>query len=158
MLIRAIAPEDREQLIKIIVKQKNFLQCEIDIATEVIDETFNPEEDYQALAAFDDESRLIGFISFGPIPLTASRYDIYWIAVDPDHGRHGTGTVLLKEMEQRLRNLGPGHIYVETSSTQGYLAARLFYEKNNYQLVSHVKDFYREGDDRMIYQKILSAP
>ena len=154
MLIRAIIPEDREQLIEIIGKQHNFRQCEIDIATEVIDETFNPEEDYQALAAFDDQSRLVGFISFGPIPLTASRYDIYWIAVDPDHGRHGTGTVLLKEMEERLKKAGSGHIYVETSSTAGYLPARLFYEKNSYILVSHIQDFYRDGDDRMIYRKI----
>ena len=156
MLARAIIPADREQLIAIIVKQKNFLQCEIDIATEVIDATFNPEEDYQALAAFDDQSQLVGFISFGPIPLTVSRYDIYWIAVDPDNGRHGTGTLLLKEMEESLQKAGPGHIYVETSSTSGYLPARLFYEKNNYKLVSHINDFYRDGDDRMIYQKILT--
>ncbi|TKB26958.1 GNAT family N-acetyltransferase [Desulfopila sp. IMCC35006] len=154
MFIRAIIPEDREQLIQIIVKQKNFLQCEIDIATEVIDETFNPAEDYQALAAFDNDRRLLGFISFGPIPLTVNRFDIYWIAVDPDNGRHGTGTVLLTEMENRLKKSGSGHIYVETSSTEGYLPARLFYEKNNYQLVSHLKDFYRDGDDRMIYRKI----
>ena len=154
MLIRAITPKDREQLIQIIVKQKNFLQCEIDIATEVIDETFNPAEDYQALAAFADDRRLLGFISFGPIPLTVNRFDIYWIAVDPDNGRHGTGTMLLQKMEKLLQKGGSGHIYVETSSTDGYLPARLFYEKNDYQLVSHVKDFYRDGDDRMIYRKI----
>lgn len=155
MLIRAITPADREQLIQVIVKQKNFLQCEIDIATEVIDETFNPAEDYQALAAFDDDRRLIGFISFGPIPLTVNRFDIYWIAVDPDHGRQGTGTVLLREMEKELQKSGHGHIYVETSSTEGYLSARLFYEKNDYQLVSHLPDFYRDGDGRMIYRKIF---
>ncbi len=154
MLVRAIIPEDRRQLIEIIGKQHNFLQCEIDIATEVIDETFNPREDYQALAAFDDTSRLLGFVSFGPIPLTVNRYDIYWIAVDPDNGRHGTGTVLLKKMEEQLKKSGSGHIYVETSSTAGYLPARLFYEKNDYTLVSHIQDFYREGDDRMIYRKI----
>lgn len=154
MLVRAIIPEDRGQLIKIITKQKNFLQCEIEIATEVIDETFNPKEDYQTLAGFDDQARLLGFISFGPIPLTVNRYDIYWIAVDPDHGRHGTGSALLKEMEERLQKAGSGHIYVETSSTAGYQPARFFYEKNNYILVSHIDDFYRHGDDRMIYRKI----
>jgi ribosomal protein S18 acetylase RimI-like enzyme len=154
MLVRSIAPEDREQLIQLIVKQKNFLQCEIDTATEVIDATFNPAEDYQALAAFDNDRHLLGFISFGAIPLTVNRFDIYWIAVDPDNGRHGTGTELLRDMEKRLKKAGTGHIYVETSSTEGYLPARLFYEKNNYQLVSHLKDFYRDGDDRMIYRKI----
>lgn len=154
MLVRPITPEDRDSLVRIIKQQKNFLQCEIDTAIEVIDATFNPEEDYQALAAFDPAQRMLGFISFGPIPLTENRFDIYWIAVDPENGRHGTGTVLIVEMEKLLNNSGSGHIYVETSSTEGYAPARLFYEKNHYQLVSTVKDFYRDGDDRMIYRKI----
>jgi ribosomal protein S18 acetylase RimI-like enzyme len=155
MLIRPITPGDRDSLVRIIRLQKNFLQCEIDIAIEVIDATFNPKEDYQALAAFDTATRhMLGFISYGPIPLTENRFDIYWIAVDPENGRHGTGTVLILEMEKRLKNGGSGHIYVETSSTEGYAPARLFYEKNQYQLVSTLQDFYRDGDDRMIYRKI----
>jgi ribosomal protein S18 acetylase RimI-like enzyme len=154
MLVRPIIPEDREHLIQIVKKQTNFLQCEIDIAIEVIDATFDPAEDYQTLAAFDQQGQLLGFISFGPIPLTVNRYDIYWIAVDPENGRHGTGTVLILEMEKRLKQTGPGHIYVETSSTEGYAPARLFYEKHHYQMVSQIDDFYRDGDDRMIYRKI----
>ena len=153
ILVRPIVPENRENLVRIIKKQTNFLQCEVDIAIEVVDATFNPVEDYQTLAAFDQE-QLLGFISFGPIPLTVNRFDIYWIAVDPENGRHGIGTVLILEMEKRLKQTGSGHIYIETSSTEGYLPARLFYEKNQYELVSHLKDFYRDGDDRMIYRKI----
>ncbi len=103
MLVRPIMPEDREHLVRIIKQQKNFLQCEIDIAIEVIDATFNPVEDYQTLAAFDQQQQLLGFISFGPIPLTVNRFDIYWIAVDPENGRHGIGTVLILEMEKRLK-------------------------------------------------------
>ncbi len=154
ILVRPIIPEDREHLVRVIKKQNNFLQCEIDVAIEVIDATFNPVEDYQTLAAFNQQEQVLGFISFGPIPLTVNRFDIYWIAVDPENGRHGTGTALLQEMEKRLKQTGSGHIYIETSSTEGYLPARLFYEKNEYQLVSHLKDFYRDGDDRMIYRKI----
>ncbi len=153
MLVRPIMPEDREQLIRIVKLQTNFLQCEVDIAIEVIDATFDPKEDYQTLAAFDQQ-QLLGFISFGPIPLTVNRFDIYWIAVDPENGRHGIGTVLILEMEKRLKQAGSGHIYVETSSTEGYAPARLFYEKHNYQLVSQLDDFYRDGDGRMIYRKI----
>ena len=154
MLVRPITPQDRDKLVHIIKLQNNFLQCEIDIAIEVIDATFNPEEDYQALAAFDTTQRMLGFISFGPIPLTENRFDIYWIAVDPENGRHGAGTMRLAAMEKRLKNCGSGHIYVETSSTEGYGPARRFYEKNQYRLVSTLRDFYRDGDDRMIYRKI----
>ena len=152
--VRSITTEDRKELVRIIKQQKNFLQCEIDIAIEVIDATFNPDEDYQALAAFDNTQQMLGFISFGPIPLTENRFDIYWIAVDPENGRNGVGTILVQEMEKTLKEAGSGHIYIETSSTKGYLPARLFYKKNKYLLVSHLKDYYRDGDDKMIYRKI----
>jgi len=152
--VRTITAEDRKELIRIIKQQKNFLQRDIDIAIEVIDATFNPKEDYQALAAFDTTQQMLGFISFGPIPLTENRFDVYWIAVDPKNGRHGIGTVLVREMEKQLKEAGSGHIYIETSSTEGYLPARLFYEKNKYLLVSHLEDFYHDGDGKMIYRKI----
>ncbi len=152
--ISPIRPRDREQLVQIIKMQKNFLQCEIDIAIEVIDATFHPKEDYRVLAAADEQRQMLGFISYGPIPLTDNRYDLYWIAVDPVQGRHGIGTMLLAEMEKRLRSSQAVHVYIDTSSTDGYLPARKFYEKNGYEVAAHLKDFYRDGDDKIIYRKI----
>ncbi len=151
--IRPIFPEDREQLLTLIQLQTNFLPCEIDVAMEVIDETFNPAEDYKTLAAVEDDGRISGFISYGPIPLTERRYDLYWIAVDPTHGRHGIGSQLMTAMENNLRLIGSGHIYIDTSSTEGYAKARAFYEKNGYHIAACLRDFYREGDDRILYLK-----
>ncbi len=153
--IAPLLPADREKVVALIKKHDNFLQCEIDIAVEVIDGTFKPEEGYRTLVATDKRQQLHGFISYGPIPLTENRFDLYWIAVDPELGRHGIGTILLREMEKDLRREGPGHIYIDTSSTEGYLPARRFYEKNDYQIVAHLKDFYRTGDDKILYRKLI---
>jgi ribosomal protein S18 acetylase RimI-like enzyme len=152
--IAPIKPKDREQLVQIIKRQKNFLKCEIDIAIEVIDATFHPKEDYRVLAAADPQQRMLGFVSYGPIPLTENRFDLYWIAVDPQQGRHGIGTMLLAEMEKRLSGSAPVHIYIDTSSTEGYLPARSFYEKQGYEIVAHMQDFYRNGDDKIVYRKV----
>jgi ribosomal protein S18 acetylase RimI-like enzyme len=152
--IAPIKPKDREQLVQIIKRQKNFLKCEIDIAIEVIDATFHPKEDYRVLAAADPQQRMLGFVSYGPIPLTENRFDLYWIAVDPQQGRHGIGTMLLAEMEKRLSASTPVHIYIDTSSTEGYLPARRFYEKQGYEIVAHMQDFYRNGDDKIVYRKV----
>jgi ribosomal protein S18 acetylase RimI-like enzyme len=151
--IRPIVPEDREQLLRVVRLQTNFLQCEIDVAMEVIDETFNPAEDYKTLAAVEDDGAITGFISYGPIPLTERRYDLYWIAVDPAHGRNGIGSRLMAAMEEDLRQAGPGHIYIDTSSTQGYAKARAFYEKNGFHAAVRLEDFYRDGDHRILYLK-----
>ncbi len=151
--IRPIIPEDRQQLLRLVRLQTNFLPCEIDVAMEVIDETFNPVEDYKTLAAVAADGLIAGFISYGPIPLTEKRYDLYWIAVDPAVGRHGIGSYLMTAMEEDLRQAGSGHIYIDTSSTQGYAKARAFYEKNGYGVAARLTDFYRDGDDRILYLK-----
>lgn len=152
--ISPIKPKDREHLVRIIKMQKNFLKCEIDIAIEVIDATFHPKEDYRVLAASDEQQRMLGFVSYGPIPLTENRFDLYWIAVEPQQGRHGIGTMLLVEMEKRLCRTGPTHIYIDTSSTDSYLPARNFYQRNGYEVAAHLKDFYRDGDDKIVYRKV----
>ena len=46
-------------------------------------------------------------------------------------------------------------VYVDTSSTHGYDRARSFYEKNGYTVACVLPDFYRAGDDRVIYRKTL---
>lgn len=151
--IRPIIPADREQLLRVVRLQDNFLECEVEVAMEVIDGSFNPVEDYRTLAAIEDDGTIAGFISYGPIPLTENRYDLYWIAVDPAYCRHGIGSRLLAAMEEDLRRAGPGHIYIDTSSTEGYAKARAFYEKNGYRIASLLTDFYRDGDDRVLYLK-----
>jgi len=151
--IRPIVPEDREQLLHLVKLQTNFLQCEIDVAMEVIDKTFNPSEEYTTLSAVEDNELITGFISYGPIPLTEKRYDLYWIAVDPGYGRNGIGSQLMAAMEKDLRDKGSGHIYIDTSSTEGYAKARAFYEKNGFHVAARLSDFYREGDDRILYLK-----
>ncbi len=153
-IVSQISPQDRDRVIEISRLQKNFLEEEIDVAVEVIDGSLTSGEDYDTLVARDDQERIWGFICFGAVPLTENRYDLYWIAVDPGAGRSGIGTRLLEAMETRLCHGGSGHIYIDTSSTQGYLPARNFYEKHGYQVVARLPDFYRPGDDKIIYRKI----
>jgi len=152
--IRQAVAGDRDRLVEIIGRQTNFLQCEIDIAVEVVDASFMPAESYRLLVATDVRDQLWGFTVYGPIPLTEKRYDLYWIAVDPTRGRSGVGSQLLASMERDIAKSGGGHIYIDTSSTAGYRRARRFYEKNGYRLASRLENFYRDGDDRIIYRKI----
>ncbi|MDR3630897.1 MAG: GNAT family N-acetyltransferase [Desulfocapsaceae bacterium] len=151
--IRPLIPVDRGHLLRIVRAQTHFLDCEVEVAMEVIDGSLKPDEDYRTLVAVEHSGWISGFISYGPIPLTENRFDLYWIAVDPDSGRQGVGSLLLAAMEEQLGQAGSGHIYIDTSSTEGYARARAFYEKNGYDVVSLLKDFYREGDDRILYLK-----
>lgn len=154
--IRPIAAADRSPLLHVVRAQKNFNDQEVEVAIEVIDDTLNPEKnDYRILVAVTAEEKVVGFICYGEIPMTDRRFDLYWVAVDPAWGRQGIGRLLLAQMEDELAAQGPARVYVDTSSTPGYDSARGFYEKNGYLAASVLHDFYRDGDDKVVYLKEL---
>jgi ribosomal protein S18 acetylase RimI-like enzyme len=48
---------------------------------------------------------------------------------------------------------GGERLLLEASSTPAYAAARAFYERAGYAVVGRVTDFYRPGDDCLMYCK-----
>lgn len=154
--IRPITTQDRDQLLELVRLQDNFNAQEVEVAVEVIDDTLDPaKNDYAILVAVREGQGVVGFLCYGEIPMTDRRFDLYWVAVNPALGRQGVGRQLLARMEAELREQGPAKVYVDTSSTPGYDRARSFYEKNGYQVACVLHDFYRDGDDKVIYLKEL---
>jgi len=155
MELQPLIPDDRERISTLLRQGNVFNRKEIQVALEVIDEALNEagKKDYQVFCAFDNDRNLSGFICFGPIPMTERCYDLYWLKVDEASSRKGVGERLLGFMEEFVAKEGARRIYVETSSTAPYQAARAFYEKHGYQLVCSLKDFYREGDHKIIFMK-----
>jgi len=154
ILIRKAGNHDRAALLSVVATQDNFTAEEKAVAEEVIDDGLTGRDDYRTLVAIDKNGELSGFITYGPIPMTESSFDLYWIATLPASGRRGLGTKLLNAMEHELRRPG-AVIYIDTSTTPGYDRARTFYEKNGYRVAARLPNFYHPGDDRLIYRKEL---
>jgi ribosomal protein S18 acetylase RimI-like enzyme len=155
MTIRPAAAHDRPPLFSLVAGIANFNAEEIELAQEVIgDGLASAKSGYHILVAIDSsDDHLTGFICYGPIPISDKRWDLYWIGVEPGRARSGVGSLLLADMEARL---GPGQrVYVDTSSTPGYTSARSFYERHGYQVAAVFPDFYRQGDDKIVYVKDL---
>jgi hypothetical protein len=54
------------------------------------------------------------------------------------------------------KRLPPGRrIYIETSSQAKYAPTREFYRRCGYEPEAVLKDFYADGDDKLIYVKAL---
>jgi ribosomal protein S18 acetylase RimI-like enzyme len=47
-------------------------------------------------------------------------------------------------------------VLVETAGKAEYAATRAFYERIGYHEVARIPDFYRVGDDKVIYGKALA--
>lgn len=159
MPIRPIVPGDRGRLLEIVTAVGNFTPQEVETAMEVIDEGLagSGRGDY-FLNVLEEEERVIGYECHGPTPLTDGTYDLYWIAVDPARQGGGHGRALLVHAEEDVRRRRGRLLLIETSSQESYNATKRFYERSGYPLVARIPDFYRRGDDKLIYAKYLEGP
>ncbi len=131
------------------------MESEVACALELIDDALdNPLTDYEARIA-EVGGQVAGYICFGPTPMTAGTFDLYWIATHPDFRGQGIGTALVEAMELELRARGVRLIRVETSNTDGYGSAHRFYVRHAYPEIARLPDFYKPGDDLIIMLKRL---
>jgi len=153
--IRPLKPSDRAGLEAALRSDDTFKEVEIAVALELIDDaTENRDKDYWIRVACDGDD-LAGYICFGPTPMTASTYDLYWIVTHAAHRGKGVAGSLINAMEAELRGISATAIRVETSQTEGYGAARTLYAKYDYPETARLPDFYRPGDDLIVYYKRL---
>jgi len=153
--IRPVKNYERKEVSRLLRQAKAFNDLEIQVALEVVDEALRQPEkgEYCAFCAVESNGSLTGYICFGPIPMTEGCYDLYWIVVDKAFSRRGVGGKLLEFLKNFAIKKGARRIYVDTSSTQPYEAARGLYEKHGYRVVCSLQDFYRKGDHKVIFMK-----
>lgn len=152
---RRLLSEDRNSILYLLEKTPQFTPEEKQCAMELVDIYIKQGEQsgYDFFVSADSANRFLGYICFGKIPLTDACYDIYWIVVDPEHHGRKIGSQLLEAVEEKLKGMGARKIFVETSSQQYYTPAQNFYEKRDFRLVSRIKDFYKIGDDKLVFAK-----
>jgi GNAT superfamily N-acetyltransferase len=151
-----VHPEDRENVRRLVDSTGVFSAVEIDVAVELVDERLEHGEksDYYFVFA-EYEGRTVGYTCYGPIPLTAASFDLYWIAVDKSLHGQKIGRALLEESERLVRQAGGKRVYIETSNRHHYAPTRGFYLRCGYRQAALLNDFYADGDDKVIYVKDL---
>ena len=156
-MVRPMTDGDRERVLDIIRSTGMFTADEFRVAAELIDITLDQpgQRDYAVVVVEDEDGRVAGYMTYGPTPLTDGTYDLYWMAVSPGHQGRGYGRALVEWLEGRVKEEGGRMIIIETSSTPQYDPTRRFYLGLHYTEVARIPDFYKPGDDRVIYAKRL---
>ena len=152
----SINKSDRDSIKDILGSTGFFYDYEIEVAVEIADEYLEKENGngYYFMAAIY-EGRMIGFTCYGEIPCTKASYDLYWIGVHNDFRGKGIGIGLLQETEKHIVALSGERVYIETSSTEKYAPTQGFYLRAGYTLEARLKDYYRDGDDKLMYAKVV---
>jgi ribosomal protein S18 acetylase RimI-like enzyme len=124
-------------------------------ALELIDAAAQPTNpDYRVQVAVR-EGEVVGYVCYGPTPMTQGTHDLYWIASDPVVRGQGVGAALVSAMEGDLRRRGGRLIRVETSAMEAYGPTRGFYAAMQYKEESRFRDFYKPGEDLIVLAKRL---
>jgi len=157
LAIRPLAATDRDRMAEALRACAVFTSEEVRVALEMIDQGIagGPDGDYSLLMA-DVDGCGVGYVCVGPTPLTRSTWHLYWICVHPSAQGRGVGRCLQSAAEAFVTARGGERLLLETSSTPVYAAARAFYERAGYAVVGRVTDFYRPGDDCIMYCKAFT--
>ena len=153
-----IQAQDPERIRRLVEITGFFSPSEVEVAVELAHERLakGPLSDYHFILA-EHYGRLAGYVCYGPIPCTASSYDIYWIAVHPDMQGKGLGRAVLNDAERLIKENGGTRIYVDTSQRVQYTSTRAFYESCRYRLDGVLSDFYAPGEGKAIYCKSIDS-
>lgn len=152
--IRSLKKEDRDEILNLLKSCNVFSEREIKVAMELIDLSISGSPDY-IVDVLSDGKRVIGYVCCGENPLAFGVWDLYWICITPDFQGKGYGEILLKKVEKTVMEKGGNSVFIETSSLPSYERARKFYEKLGYKIAGVIKDYYKVGDDKIIYRKNL---
>lgn len=147
---------DIEKIRDIVKSTGFFYDHEVEVAVELIEERLHkgPKSGYHFVFA-EVDGVTAGYSCYGHISTTKSSHDLYWIVAHNDFRGKGIGKKLMDETYKEVKAMGGTALYAETSGREHYLPTRHFYDSLKFKLEATLKDFYEEGDDKLVYVKKL---
>ena len=156
-VIKGIKPAERKSIEEILRSTEFFYEHEIQTALEIADETItkgSEKSGYYWMKVIDKDG-LVAFANYGKNAFSTHSWDLYWIAVHQNSRNKKLGSVLLKAIEDDVRNMDGKILWIETSGRPLYASTEGFYKRNGYELQACLRDFYGPGDPKQIYSKVL---
>lgn len=157
IVIRPLEISDSSVVREVLTACGVFTDEEVRVAIELLEEgVAGGLAGNHPLFAAELDGALCGFVCIGRVPFTRSTWHLYWIAVHPAVQALGIGRALQSHAEGFIRSLGGERLALETSSRADYERTRRFYRRAGYAQVGLIRDFYRPGDDCVMFCKALA--
>jgi ribosomal protein S18 acetylase RimI-like enzyme len=130
--------------------------CEL-FPSELLDEMIydyfnNPEtEDIWFTATSEEVPVAVGYCK--PEKLTEGTYNLLAIGVGKNVQGKGIAKEMMHYIEQLLKDKGARILIVETSSDDAQFPARNLYNKIGYHQEAIIRDFWNDGEDKIVFWK-----
>jgi len=152
--IRPIHTGDLEGLKEIIDLNELFPS---ELLDDMIQPYFEESSEGEFWITYERNGLPVAIAYYAPERMTSGTYNLYLIAIHPDFQGKGIGRDMLDFIENHLKDRGERILLVETSGLPEFEKTRDFYKKNNYHQESVVREFYAQGEDKIIFWKSLQG-
>ncbi len=151
-IIRPVTTADVDDL-KLVLDSCELFPSEY--LDEMISDYFNnaETEDHWFTFLIDEKPVAIGYCI--PEKLTEGTYNLLAIGVSQNAQRKGVASAMMEYIEQQLKRKNGRLLLVETSSDEAQIAARKLYQKIGYKQVAMIDDFWKDGEDKIVFLKHL---
>jgi len=156
-MIRPTTPDDTTALIALADATGLFQPNQLEELGEMLSDYFGGNSDSNRLWITDDDNEVVGVAYCEMERMTDGTWNLQLIAIRPDRQGQGRGVTLLRYVEQTLTGRGGRVLLAETSGLASFERTRAFYRKCGYDEEARIRDFYKAGDDKIVYRKALTA-
>ncbi len=150
--IRAVTQSDIDGLKKVVDSSELFPSEYLD---EMISDYFNNPDTQDIWFTYIDNYKQVAIGYCVPEKLTDGTYNLLAIGVSQDAQRNGVASEMMKYIEQLLKHKDGRILIVETSSDDAQIGARNLYQKIGYTQAAAIKDFWKDGEDKIVFLKKL---
>ncbi len=153
--IRLAKPDDTDSIMSLADAIGLFEGEELEVLGDMLSGYFDGSlgEGHSWIVCDDDGVVGVGY--FAPEQYAYGVYNLYFIAVHPKYQGKGNGSLMLNYVEKTLAEKGQRLLLVETSGLPNFELTRKFYCKQGYEEEARIREFYKPGDDKIIFRKAL---
>lgn len=150
--IRAVTSADIDGLKKVADSSGLFPSEYLD---EMISDYFNNADTQDIWFAYFDDNKPVALGYCVPEKFTDGTYNLLAIGVSEDSQRKGIASEMMKYIEQLLKHKEGRILIVETSTDDAQIGARKFYKQIGYTQEAVIRDFWKDGEDKIVFWKKL---
>ncbi|MEL6558535.1 MAG: GNAT family N-acetyltransferase [Bacteroidota bacterium] len=150
--IRNVTKQDIEAL-KAVIDSSELFPSEL--LEEMMIDYFSNQDTSELWFTKEEDSKPVIIAYCAPEKMTEGTSNLYLIAVRKEYQGKGLGAEMMKYVEDTLRERGDRVLLVETSGLSEFELTRKFYDQLGYHREAVIREFYAEGEDKVIFWKKL---
>jgi len=154
--LRSVGSADRETLERL-VAQTCATSRFAEVATYALRMALEDEANESQAIVAERAGTVVGFGLFGQVAGTIGTARIHFMAVALDERSRGIGSAICEATLARLAEQGARNVVAELPDETAFVSGRALLERWGFAPVARVADYYSDGVDMLIFERVAAG-